>query len=92
MIIENWKELCEQFLKSHDNLIPRYQRDFPRLIALIKSHALLNWAQRDAFPDKRIKANSNDVEVGFKLYNWIAKPNELGLSPQVYTLNILDIL
>lgn len=86
VVIDDWKNVCKKFIKSHPNLAPRHQRDFPRLIALIKSHALLNWVHRESLPDKRIKANSEDIEAGFKLYNQIAKQNELGLSPQLYEI------
>ncbi len=87
VVIDEWDEVCERFLKNHQNLTPRHQRDFPRLISLIKSYALLNWAHRESLPNKKIRANSEDIEAGFRLYNQIAKQNELGLSPHIYEIH-----
>jgi hypothetical protein len=86
IVIEDWQDICKQFLEDHPNPIPRHQRDFPRLISLIKAHALLNYAHRELGEDRRIKANSEDIEAGFKLYDQVAKPNEIGLSPHVYEI------
>ncbi|MEM2915414.1 MAG: hypothetical protein QXH91_08475, partial [Candidatus Bathyarchaeia archaeon] len=86
IIIENPDDLCKQFMENHDHLIPRHQRDFPRLIGLIKAHALLNWAHRERLPNNCINANNEDIEAGFKLYDLIATPNELNMSPRIYEI------
>jgi len=86
VIIENPGRICERFLKGHPNPIPRHQRDFPRLIALIKANALFNFSNREGLDDKRIRANDEDIEAGFKLYSQVAKSNEMGISPHVYEI------
>jgi len=75
--------VLERFLSSHENLRARDQRDFPRIINLIKSHALLNCFNRNRVGDT-IEANQADIEAGFALYSEIQQSNELGLSPYVY--------
>ena len=86
IIIENPDALCKRFIETHNHLIPRHQRDFPKLFSLIKAHALLNWAHREQLPNNCIKANNEDIEAGFKLYNSIATPNELGISPRIWEI------
>ncbi len=84
IILPNAKEICERFLVYRENLIPRHQRDFPRLIALIKAHALLNLYQREIVnKGKTIIANETDVQAGFQLYEEVVAPQELGVSPEV---------
>lgn len=83
VVIEDQEAIYKKFRESHPRLAPRHQRDLPRILSLIKAHALLNWRYRES-PDRgTIVANEEDVEAGFWLYSLIAKPNELGLSPQV---------
>lgn len=66
-------------------LSPRHQRDFPRLIALVKAHALLNLFQRDRSEDGfSIYATMEDVEAAKTLINNIIEANELGLPPYIY--------
>lgn len=72
-----------RFLKEHPRLSPRHMRDFPRLISLIKGHALLNQFNRQG-DGTRIWANEADVEEGYNLYDEISESNELGLPPIVY--------
>jgi hypothetical protein len=86
VLIDDSESVCKRFLNEHTHLIPRHQRDFPRLIALIKGHALLNYSNRELINDHTIKANQEDVNAGFNLYNRVAKPNEIGLSPHVYDI------
>jgi hypothetical protein len=66
------------------DLSPRDQRDFPRLIALVKSHALFQMFQRDRTPDGSIIANEEDVDVAKRLLNNVMDANRLGLPPYVY--------
>lgn len=84
IIIPSAKKVCDEFLKQHKNLAPRTQRDFPRLMSLIKAHALLNLFTRERGPNNTIIANQTDIEAGFEWYNKIVQSNELGLSPETY--------
>lgn len=84
VVVEHKEQIYERFVDSHKRLAPRHQRDLPRILSLIKAHALLNlwWRERRGYGT--IVANQEDVDAGFGLYDLIAKPNQLGLSPQVY--------
>jgi ABC-type dipeptide/oligopeptide/nickel transport system ATPase component len=75
--------IAENFLKAKKHLAPRHMRDFPRLLYLIKAHAVLNFANR-TFNDKDITVNDNDIDAGMKLYEQIANSNELGLDPATH--------
>jgi len=81
--------LYNGFLEDHGFLTPRNMRDYPRLIALIKAHALLNAEHREirlAGYDKLVVANETDIGEGIKTYSYIAASNELGLSPEIYDI------
>jgi hypothetical protein len=83
-----------EFLKRNPYLVPRYTRDFPRLIALAKGHALLNYTHRRTDKPDVIEANRRDVEVALELYSHIAQANELGIPPQLlqwYTTVLVPI-
>ena len=84
VILPDQEAIYKRFLDSHSRLAPRHQRDLPRILALIKAHALLNCWHRERLRPSVIVANQDDVEAGFWLYGLVAKPNELGLSPQIY--------
>lgn len=84
VIVEDQEEVYNRFKQTHSHLAPRHQRDLPRILSLIKAHAMLNWRHRETRVPGTVVANREDVEAGFSLYSLIAKPNELGLSPQVY--------
>lgn len=86
VIIEDQEEVYQRFRQAHSRLAPRHQRDLPRILSLVKAHALLNWRHRKTREPRTIVANREDTEAGFRLYDLIAKPNELGLSPQVYEI------
>ncbi len=86
VVIENQEEIYGRFLSQRQRLAPRHQRELPRILSLIKAHALLNFAHRERRSEATIIANQDDVEAGFTLYNKIAESNELGLSPQVYDI------
>ena len=86
IMVPSEDELYERFTAKHVRLNPRHQRDISRIVGLIKAHALLNWAQRETSTPGQIKANEEDIEAGFNLYELIAKPNELGVPPQVYEI------
>jgi hypothetical protein len=83
------KTVLERFRKEHPYLLPRHQRDFPRIFSLIKAHALLNCFSREKVSDgdnNTIMATEADIEAGFKLYKEIERPNELGLSPYIHDI------
>ena len=86
VIVEDQEEVYNRFKQAHSHLAPRHQRDLPRILSLIKAHAMLNWRHRETRVPGTVVANREDVEAGFSLYSLIAKPNELGLSPQVYEI------
>jgi len=86
VILPDQEKIYRRFLASHSRLAPRHQRDLPRILALIKAHALLNCWHREKQTDRTIIASEEDIEAGFWLYGLVAKPNELGLSPQVYEI------
>jgi hypothetical protein len=84
---EDKEYMLKRFHEEHPNLIPRYQRDFPRLIALAKAYALLNLFSRKKTKDGHsITATREDIEVGYELYKQISEANELGLPPEVYNI------
>jgi hypothetical protein len=86
VIIEEQNLVYSRFMETHKRLAPRHQRDIGRILALIKAHALLNWNHRKRPHEETIIADHEDIEAGFSLYSEIAKPNELGLAPQLYEM------
>jgi hypothetical protein len=72
-----------EFLRRNPYLVPRYTRDFPRLIALAKGHALLNCMHRKTSRLDVIEANRRDNDVALELYEHIAQANELRIPPQL---------
>lgn len=86
VIIQNQDGIYNRFRRSHKHLAPRHQRDLPRILSLIKAHALLNHRHRESKGQHSIISTKDDEEAGFYLYNLIARPNELGISPQVYEI------
>ncbi|MDL1953049.1 toprim domain-containing protein [Candidatus Uhrbacteria bacterium UHB] len=75
----------QQFLSDNKTLKPRHQRDIKRLLALVKSFALLNvwWRERNG---TTITANDEDIDAAFKLWEKIAVSQELNLPPYIYNL------
>ncbi len=63
----------------------RHSRDIGRLLALVKSLALLNlwWRQKEG---SSITANEDDVNQGFAIWNKIAVTEDLNLPPYIYNL------
>lgn len=84
IIIPNSDKVMEGYKPKEKQLRPRDQRDFPRVISLIKVHALLNCFGRNRTDNETIEANEADINAGFALYREIATPNELGIPPYVY--------
>jgi hypothetical protein len=82
---EDSKYLEEEFLRRHPHLLPRHCRDYPRVTALAKGHALLNlWQRRKNPDDKVIQATRHDIDTALNLYDSISEANEIGLSPYLY--------
>lgn len=83
--IPNPDKIEEKFLENRAVLKPRHQRDIGRLIALIKTFALLNtW-----FRERRgnvIIANDKDFEEAFKIWDKISESQEYNLPPYIYNL------
>lgn len=75
----------QRFLSDNKTLKPRHQRDIKRLLALVKSFALLNvwWRERSG---TTITANDEDIDAAFKLWEKIAVSQELNLPPYIYNL------
>jgi len=86
VIVPQWDKILERFMKERPYLTPRTQRDFPRLLCLIKGIALLNCFGRPQPTRESIIANDSDTEAGFTLYEALASSNELGLSPETYRI------
>jgi hypothetical protein len=80
---EDSEYVKQEFLRRNPYLVPRYTRDFPRLIALAKAHALLNCVHRRTNKLDVIEASRRDIEVALELYEHIAQANELGIPPQL---------
>jgi hypothetical protein len=87
IIPECGRAVYERFIKEHEHLKPRHQRDFPRIFSFIKAHTLLNCfnRERNGRADTVI-ANEADIEAGFALYKEIEASNELGLSPYIFRI------
>ncbi|MEM3579592.1 MAG: hypothetical protein QXL54_05165 [Candidatus Bathyarchaeia archaeon] len=79
------RKIYLEFLRIHQNLIPRNQRDISRVLALIKGYALLNFMHRKR-EGNTIIATEEDVQVGFKLYQGVSEANEHGLSPEIWNI------
>jgi hypothetical protein len=82
--------VCDKFMKEHTYLLPRHQRDFPRILSFIKAHALLNCFNREKKEGKpdTIMAIQADIDAGIKLYKEIEQSNELGLSPYIFGIYV----
>jgi len=85
VIIPNWDSVLKRFLAERLRLRPRTQRDWPRLLFLIKGLALLNCFSRVKV-DGTIIAEEKDVQAAFELYEMVATSNEMGLSPETWKI------
>lgn len=77
--------IIERFMGQNKVLKPRHQRDIGRLLALVKSFALLNLWWRDK-EGSTITANEQDIEAAFEVWNKISVSQELNLPPYIYKL------
>jgi hypothetical protein len=93
IIPDEGKGVYDRFIKEHPYLIPRHQRDFPRIFSFIKAHALLNCFNREKKEGKAdtILATQTDIDAGFALYKEIELSNELGLSPYIFRI-FVDVI
>lgn len=84
IIIEDKSLIEEKFFAGKEKLKPRHQRDIKRLMAFVKTFALLNlwWRKRE---NNTIVADQNDIEEGFAVWDKISGSQELNLPP--YVLN-----
>jgi len=81
--VEDRNYITNMFLSEHNHLEPRHMRDFPRLIACIKGHALLNLFNRQR-TRKKVWATRHDCEEGYKLYREVGEANEHDIPPHIY--------
>jgi hypothetical protein len=87
IIVPEPEKIFQRFVSSRKILKPRHARDAGRLMALIKVLALLNYMHRKVEKSGEwiiIYASEKDVEAAFQLYDQVAEPQELNLSPFVY--------
>jgi hypothetical protein len=84
--ILDYGAVCDRSLKEHPELHARHQRDFPRMLALIKANALLNCFMR-MHDGMSIDVIQQDIDAGFALYDEIEESNEWGVSPYVYRVH-----
>ncbi len=75
--------VTNRFLEEHNHLEPRHQRDFPRLISLIKAHALLNLYNRER-GQGMVWVNRHDCDEGYTLYDEVSTANEQGVPPYLW--------
>jgi hypothetical protein len=86
VIPDNGKGVRDKFMNEHVHLLPRHQRDYPRIFSFIKAHAVINCFKRDKISSDAIEANQTDIDAGFELYKEIELSNEIGLSPYVFRI------
>lgn len=78
------KYIEKKVFKNHTEPQPRLMRDVPRMMSLMKAHALLNFNHRERREAGILIATKEDVDAGFELYEPIAQANEHGVPPQIY--------
>ncbi len=83
--LEYREKIYQRFMDDHKKLIPRNQRDISRLLAIMKGHALLNFAYRQHI-ENCIFVNEEDIITGFKLYYEISQANEIGIPPEIFNI------
>ncbi len=83
--INSENEIVERFLSTKTLLKPRHQRDIKRIFSIIKSIALLNCWHRECV-NHSITANNDDINAAFKLWESIAKSQELNLPGYIYDI------
>jgi hypothetical protein len=84
-----WFKRGERTLER--GLSPRDMRDFPKLVALAKGHALFQLFERERAPDGDVIAKPEDLEAVKGLFDEVIRANRLGLPPYIYDFNNEDI-
>ncbi len=75
----------ERFFRDRATLKPRHMRDIGRLMSLVKAWALFNaWHRRRT--GSVLEANDADIEAAFRLWEQVARSQELNLPPYIYDL------
>ncbi len=85
--IPDAEQVLERFRSSRPRLTARHQRDYKRLLNLIKIIAFFNKTDRvvekDGNGEETLYATPYDIELAYTLFDPISEANELGLSPSI---------
>lgn len=84
--VKNHENVIDRFIQKYPNTKPRHQRDLGRLFSIIKGLALFNLWYRERDKEGKLLANDEDIDNAFMLYDQIAKSQELGIPPYIYTI------
>lgn len=79
-------QVLKRFLDKRPRLAPRQKKRLFAADEHIKGFALLNVFSRQRISEDTIVAAASDIESGFRLYEPIAEPNEMGISPETYRI------
>jgi hypothetical protein len=88
ILFEDTDAVTEKFIQKYGGLKPRHTRDLERVMSIAQGLALLNLWHRKRDKDGNIYVNQEDVENAFKLYEELARSQELGIPP--YLLRLYD--
>ena len=83
--IDNPEQIAQRFFSKNEVLKPRHSRDIRRIVALIKSFALLNLWHRER-EGNTLVTNQIDIDHAFALWDVISESQELNLPPYIYNL------
>jgi hypothetical protein len=83
-MVTNEGEIVARFKKLDPYLKPRAPRDCTRIFPLAYGHALLNGFQRERVDENTIRANGEDIDLAFQLYEPIQQSNESWISPESF--------
>jgi len=70
--------------KGRRGFAPRDMRDFPRLVSMVKGHALFNLPQRESSENGELYAQKEDIDVVKERLGGVIEANRLGLPPYIY--------
>lgn len=85
VIIEDTSLIEDVFFKEKQDLYPRDQRDVSRVMSLIKSFTLLNFADRRR-EGNMLYATQRDIEEGIALWKEVWPWQKYGVSPYIMDL------
>ena len=81
------EKIEERFFSKNKMLKPRHSRDIGRLLAIIKSFALLNlWFREKGQDGSTVIASDSDIDEAFKIWEIISESQELNLPPYIFNL------